>query len=113
MPQAGWGYTGVGLGFFPGSLLTGGRLGRLPARPLLSGTAAAQALALPAGRRRSTGGKRRRGKYHDNPSAADSAAGREQAGKTMAVLREGNVALDLDGERPRGRIAVGQQPLRE
>lgn len=43
---AGWAYTGVGLGFFLGSLLAGGRLGRLPARPLLVGTALVQALTL-------------------------------------------------------------------
>ncbi len=44
--QAGWGYTGVGLGFFLGSLLAGGRLGQLPPRPLLIGTALIQALTL-------------------------------------------------------------------
>ena len=44
--QAGWGYTGVGLGFLVGSLLAGGRLGRLPPRPLLIGTALVQALTL-------------------------------------------------------------------
>ena len=44
--QAGWGYTGVGLGFFAGSLLAGGRLGRLPPRPLIIGTALVQALTL-------------------------------------------------------------------
>ncbi len=44
--QAGWGYTGVGLGFFLGSLLAGGRLGQLPPRPLIIGTALVQALTL-------------------------------------------------------------------
>lgn len=44
--QAGWGYTGVGLGFFAGSLLGGGRLAQLPPRALLVGTALVQALTL-------------------------------------------------------------------
>lgn len=44
--QAGWAYTGVGLGFFLGSLLAGGRLGHLPPRALLVGTALLQALTL-------------------------------------------------------------------
>lgn len=44
--QAGWGYTGVGLGFFLGSLLGGGRLGQLPPRPLLIITALIQAVLL-------------------------------------------------------------------
>ena len=44
--QAGWGYTGVGLGFFLGSLLSGGRLGQLPPRALLIGTALVQGLVL-------------------------------------------------------------------
>jgi predicted MFS family arabinose efflux permease len=44
--QAGWGYTGVGLGFFLGSLLGGGRLGRVSPRALLIGTAIVQGFAL-------------------------------------------------------------------
>lgn len=44
--QAGWGYTGVGLGFFLGSLLSGGRLGQLPPRALLIGTALVQGVVL-------------------------------------------------------------------
>ena len=44
--QAGWGYTGVGLGFFLGSLLSGGRLGHLPPRALLIVTALIQGLVL-------------------------------------------------------------------
>jgi predicted MFS family arabinose efflux permease len=44
--QAGWGYTGIGLGFFLGSLLSGGRLGHLPPRALLIVTALVQGVVL-------------------------------------------------------------------
>ena len=44
--QAGWGYTGVGVGFFIGSLLGGGRIGQLPPRALLIGTALLQGLTM-------------------------------------------------------------------
>lgn len=46
--QAGWGYTAVGLGFFTGSLLAGGRLGQLPPRALLIGTALVQGVVMAA-----------------------------------------------------------------
>jgi predicted MFS family arabinose efflux permease len=46
IPQAGWAYTGVGLGLFAGSLLAGGRIARLPAPPLLATTAILQGLLL-------------------------------------------------------------------
>ena len=46
LQAAGWAYTGVGLGFFVGSLVVGGRIGRLPLRPVLIAATVAQGAAI-------------------------------------------------------------------
>ena len=46
LQAVGWAYTGLGLGFFVGSLVVGGKIGRLPLRPVLIATTVAQAVSI-------------------------------------------------------------------